>query len=124
MTRLASNCIAIPFGSQSATMTSRERWTVYPLLFLTLGITLKDKVTKEITTERVNCRSMYVTDREGKLQISLTSTPAGGLLRVPTPGGPLWMLGNTGSLSGLMFVDTRGKIVPIAVRTPACLPIG
>lgn len=98
-------------------MTSRERWTVYPLLFLTLGITLKDKVTKEITTERVNCRSMYVTDREGKLQISLASTPAGGLLRVPTPGGPLWMLGNTGSLSGLMFVDARGKIVPIAVRS-------
>ena len=32
------------------------------------------------------------------------------------------MLGNTGSLSGLMFVDTRGKIVPIAVRSQPLRP--
>jgi hypothetical protein len=100
-------------------MTSRERWTVYPLLFLTLGITLKDKVTKEVTTERVNCRSMYVTDREGKPQIMLGSTSAGGLMRVQSDSGPLWMLGNTSSLSGLMVVDGRGKIIPIAVRSQA-----
>jgi hypothetical protein len=25
-------------------MTSRERWIVYPLLFLTLGIAMRDKV--------------------------------------------------------------------------------
>ena len=103
-------------------MTSRERWTVYPLLFLTLGITLKDKVTKEITTERVNCRSMVVTDREGKPQISLASTPTGGSVRIPSPRGTMWMLGNAGALSGLMFIDSRGKVIQPTPMSPLLIP--
>jgi hypothetical protein len=103
-------------------MTSRERWTVYPLLFLSLGITLKDKVTKEITTERVNCRSMVVTDREGKPQISLASTPTGGSVRIPSPRGTMWMLGNAGSLSGILFIDSRGKVIQPTPMSPLFIP--
>lgn len=39
-------------------MTDRERWTVYPLLFLTLGISLKDKVMRSVETDRVACKTL------------------------------------------------------------------
>jgi len=39
-------------------MTDRERWTVYPLLFLALGISLKDKLSPSIDTERVVCKTL------------------------------------------------------------------
>jgi hypothetical protein len=40
-------------------MTTRERWIVYPLLFLTLGLALRDKVIPPMQT-----RSFAVTSRE------------------------------------------------------------
>ncbi len=38
-------------------MTDRERWTVYPLLFLALGIAAKDKLLRQVDTERVFCNA-------------------------------------------------------------------
>lgn len=73
-------------------MSSRERWTVYPLLFLTLGIALKDKITREITTNKVSCKAVWVTDHEGKPQLVMGHGP--------------------NRLLGMMFVDEAGKIVP------------
>lgn len=63
-------------------MTSRERWTVYPLLFLALGLAVRAAVLCEehvaapppeaIEAERIECRELIVRD------------PAGGiLLQVP-----------------------------------------
>ena len=34
-------------------MTDRERWTIYPLLFLALGIAVKDKLFHEVKTDNV-----------------------------------------------------------------------
>ncbi len=45
-------------------MTDRERWTVYPLLFLALGIALKDKLTKVVAVKEVRCESIYCTTLE------------------------------------------------------------
>ncbi len=39
-------------------MSERERWTVYPLLFLTLGIALKDKLFNEVNVRDIRCKSM------------------------------------------------------------------
>lgn len=39
-------------------MTDRERWTVYPLLFLALGISLKDKLTRSVNTDEVRCKAV------------------------------------------------------------------
>lgn len=39
-------------------MTDRERWTVYPLLFLALGISLKDKLARSIETDRIECKTL------------------------------------------------------------------
>jgi hypothetical protein len=39
-------------------MTERERWTVYPLLFLALGIAVKDKVVNQLSISNVRCRTV------------------------------------------------------------------
>lgn len=39
-------------------MTDRERWTVYPLLFLALGISLKDKLARSVETDRIECKTL------------------------------------------------------------------
>jgi hypothetical protein len=42
-------------------MSERERWIVYPLLFLTLGVSLRDKMIRPIEDE-VRCRRLVVYD--------------------------------------------------------------
>ena len=37
-------------------MSNRERWTVYPLLFLTLGIAVKDKIAGRWPTDTMVCK--------------------------------------------------------------------
>lgn len=85
-------------------MTSRERWILYPILFLTLGITMRDKVipprltAEEITAERIrcnyieagraecprldtfqtDCRVLVVSDGHGREAARLGSIPKGG----------------------------------------------
>jgi hypothetical protein len=48
-------------------MSTRERWIVYPILFLTLGIAMRDKVVppkslqaRAITTPRLRCNELQV----------------------------------------------------------------
>ena len=67
-------------------MSNRERWTVYPLLFLTLGIALKDKITKRTDTDTVICKNLVVTDRQGAQQVIVSSNPAGGIVQAPILG--------------------------------------
>ena len=57
-------------------MSERERWTVYPLLFLALGIALKDKLFNEISVKDVRCKTMVcsalvVDDPKGHPQVNL-----------------------------------------------------
>lgn len=119
-------------------MTDRERWTVYPLLFLALGISLKDKLTRTVETDRVQCktlvcealevggpepgqrvtimqghilcRSLVATDETGKLQLAaVSSNQDGGILRTyGTHTGTHAVLGNFKQYAGLLFVDARG----------------
>ncbi len=99
-------------------MSSRERWTVYPLLFLTLGIALKDKVTREITTDRVSCKALLVTDRHGDAQLALASTPTGGRVSIRGQDGMNVILGHAGEAVGLMLFDPRGNLMrSLAVRS-------
>lgn len=47
-------------------MSQRERWIVYPLLFLALGAALRDKLAKRSVTEHVICEKMTVVDDQGR----------------------------------------------------------
>ena len=47
-------------------MSERERWIVYPLLFLALGVALRDKLFDQTQSQRVVCETLLVVD-EGSL---------------------------------------------------------
>jgi hypothetical protein len=109
-------------------MSSRERWTVYPLLFLTLGIALTDKVTRQVNTDNVVCKSLLVTDRLGKTEVVVASTGDGGF--VQTRGGtrsPDVIVGHYQDWSGLLFADAKGNVVVrpgLAFPSPPRKPAG
>ncbi len=102
-------------------MSSRERWTVYPLLFLTLGIALKDKVTRMVSTDQVLCKQILVTDRQGMPQVIVASNSGGGVIHARgTNQSPDVILGHFNQLNGLMFSDASGRLVRpgLAFRSP------
>jgi hypothetical protein len=43
-------------------MTERERWVVYPLLFLALGAALRDKLVDRTVTKRIECQELSIVD--------------------------------------------------------------
>jgi hypothetical protein len=43
-------------------MTERERWIVYPLLFLALGASLRDKLGGHTTTKSIVCQELRIVD--------------------------------------------------------------
>jgi hypothetical protein len=45
-------------------MTERERWVVYPLLFLALGVSLRDKLVDRTVTKSVVCQELRVVDED------------------------------------------------------------
>jgi hypothetical protein len=60
-------------------MSTRERWIVYPLLFLTLGIVMRDKIlprghlqASDVTAEQIHC---------SRLQVDQVATTAGMSVR-------------------------------------------
>lgn len=100
-------------------MTDRERWIVYPLLFLTLGIAVKDKIAGRSTADTVLCNTLVVHDRKGKEQVVISSTPDGGQVVTLGEKNALGVLvGHTEKLAGLMFVDGRGRLI----RSLATMP--
>jgi hypothetical protein len=45
-------------------MSERERWVVYPLLFLALGAALRDKLVDRTTTKSIVCQELLVMDEQ------------------------------------------------------------
>ena len=45
-------------------MTERERWIVYPLLFLALGASLRDKLFGRTTSRSIVCEELVVVDEQ------------------------------------------------------------
>src|SRR5689334_11044881 len=43
-------------------MSERERWVVYPLLFLALGASLRDKLGGRTTTKSIVCQELRIED--------------------------------------------------------------
>ncbi|MBI3838602.1 MAG: hypothetical protein HY288_11805 [Planctomycetia bacterium] len=106
-------------------MSNRERWTVYPLLFLTLGIVLKDKLTKFVTTDVVVCKTLVVTDRDRNERVVVSSTAAGGLVKAESSNHRVnVLLGHTDKVVGLMFTDGNNNLLQpsFKVRPPASQP--
>jgi hypothetical protein len=47
-------------------MNDRERWIIYPLLFLALGVALRDKIIKTTASQRVQSESLLVANSAGQ----------------------------------------------------------
>src|SRR5689334_2625742 len=45
-------------------MTERERWIVYPLLFLALGAALRDKLVDRTTARSIVCQELMIVDED------------------------------------------------------------
>jgi hypothetical protein len=64
-------------------MTTHERWTVYPLIFLALGLAVRAAVLSEereaeplpavLEAERVECRELIVRDADGTILLEVPS---------------------------------------------------
>ncbi|MEQ8847257.1 hypothetical protein [Botrimarina sp.] len=52
-------------------MSDRERWIVYPLLFLALGSALRDKLFKETRAKQILCEQLFLVDQDGRPQAVL-----------------------------------------------------
>jgi hypothetical protein len=52
-------------------MSERERWIVYPLLFLALGAALRDKLINSTESQRVKCQGLMVYDSTGDVSMVL-----------------------------------------------------
>ena len=84
-------------------MSDRERWIIYPLLFLALGAALRDKLTQSVDVETIRCKQLVVVDSQETPRIVLNSNDAGGLVRViDTPGELTLALGHIDRISGLL----------------------
>ncbi len=101
-------------------MTDRERWTVYPLLFLALGVAVKDKILRQTDIQTVLCENLVVHDSDGRQQVLLSSSPVGGqVVSLGARNGLGVLVGHTDKLAGLMFVDGRGRLI----RSLATMPV-
>src|SRR5262245_52781497 len=74
-------------------MSNRERWVIYPLLFLAIGISMRNGVelqsnSQEIESQILRCRSLEVIGTDGKRRVSLGTTEHGdGILETATDDG-------------------------------------
>jgi hypothetical protein len=64
-------------------MTTRERWTVYPLLFLAIGLAVRAAVLSEEAAElleapRLVCRELLVTGTDGTVLVHAGRVVGGG----------------------------------------------
>lgn len=82
-------------------MSERERWIVYPLLFLALGAALRDKLFDMTTSKRIVCQELTVVDEE-----PVGLRPARVLARIGRADG----LPSTSPPVGILFVDGQVEV--------------
>jgi hypothetical protein len=77
-------------------LNERERWFVYPLLFLALGAALRDKLIDRTTTKSIVCQELVVVDEQplGREPVLLARIgPQDSDNGDPSPGGELLLNG-------------------------------
>ena len=88
-------------------MSSRERWIVYPLLFLTLGIVMRDKIlppthflANEITANKIHCDQLQVDRVVAAHELGVGSIRCDDLVVVGPNGRPAVLIGVDGKTKG------------------------
>ena len=101
-------------------MSDRERWTVYPLLFLALGLAMRAVLVPpaeigELDVVRLLCREIVVRDGEGRVMLHLGRiTDGGGRIEINDPeGDALMSLGSCPpqASAAIEFAGDDGEVV-------------
>lgn len=110
-------------------MTERERWTVYPLLFLSLGIAMRSQITSslklhEITCDTLKSRNVEIVGEDGGVRLLLTMLPpglgGGGLVQVISGEGKAELVLQALPHGGLVELGTeRGVPQVVLAVAPA-----
>jgi hypothetical protein len=83
-------------------MTERERWIVYPLLFLALGAGLRDKLFDQTRSKSIECQELTVSAEDRGSRPPIPLARIGAIDRSPndkTPAGQML-------LNGQLFVES------------------
>jgi len=92
-------------------MSTRERWTIYPLLFLALGAALRDKLTASVDSRFVTCEDLEIVDHQGQVQLRLTSHDgASGKLTVFERGDPRVVITSNKAGGAVTAVDNEKNL--------------
>jgi hypothetical protein len=98
-------------------MSDRERWIVYPLLFLAIGLAMRNDFEQSDeghagVADVVRCKALEIVGPEGKPTVSIsTSSKGDGLLELGNSQGELESkLGANTAGATLQLIDHEGKI--------------
>ncbi|HZZ30173.1 MAG TPA: hypothetical protein VFE46_19400 [Pirellulales bacterium] len=98
-------------------MSDRERWIVYPLLFLALGLSLRNELIiqdaqqdRSVELDQVRCKGLQIMGPDGKAKITLGTDQEGdGLLETGPEDNPLIKIGANSSGAELSLYDADHK---------------
>jgi hypothetical protein len=98
-------------------VTDRERWIVYPLLFLALGSALRDKLAKQTQAKQIVCEQLLLVDNDGRPAAALT----GNELRFDVGGiGNGHIVG--GKIEALTFLQRGQPVLSLGLQQQISLP--
>jgi hypothetical protein len=98
-------------------VTDRERWIVYPLLFLALGSALRDKLAKQTQAKQIVCEQLLLVDNDGRPAAALT----GNELRFDVGGiGNGHIVG--GKVEALTFLQRGQPVLSLGLQQQISLP--
>lgn len=113
-------------------MTSRERWTVYPLLFLAIGLALRANVLPpeqvgDLDITRLTCRELVVVDDRGNpfVRTGRDSADGGGRIELFDSGRRLAVVIGAGAVAedaSIRFFDSQEREVDRLAPAGALLP--
>jgi hypothetical protein len=94
-------------------MTDRERWIVYPLLFLSIGLAMHNDIALQVAgdSSAIRCKSLEIVGPEGKPTVQITSTTEGdGLIETSdAQGNRLSRISPNAAGATLELYDRDGK---------------
>ncbi len=96
-------------------MSDRERWIIYPLLFMALGVALRDKIIKTTASQRIQSESLLVADSTGNTIAVLGHERFD---RSMTAGKDLLSV-DVIRAGQIEFVDDKGTVVSTLASVPA-----
>lgn len=113
-------------------MTTRERWTVYPLLFLAIGLALRANVLPpeqlgDLDVVRLTCRELAVVDDRGHQVVRTGRDPAdgGGRVELLDAGRRLAVVIGAGAVAedaAIRFFDSQEREIDRVAPVGATLP--